>query len=216
MTASTPEDLAHAAELEGVRDQRLLAAIRAIPRADFVPAGHANRAYVDAPVAISHDQVTSQPSLIAQMIEALQLDGTEHVLEIGTGYGFQTALLATLAADVVSIERWDDMIGQARRNLARHRIDNVRLLVGDGSGGAPDRAPFGGILIAAAYPQVPAPLVPQLRLGGRLVQPIGPGGNEQVLLYHRTPNGLDYGKHLTAASFVRLHGNHGYHPGNEW
>ena len=210
MRPSTPEGLARAAEAEGVRDPRLLDAIREIPRAGFVPAEHADRAHVDAPIPISHDQVTTQPSLVAQMIDALRLTGIEHVLEIGTGYGFQTALLGRMAAHVVSIERWDDMIEQARHNLARHAFANVQLLVGDGSEGAPDHAPFDGILVAAAYPEIPDPLVRQLRVGGRLVQPVGSGGHEQVVVFHRTPSGLDSGEHLTAASFVRLHGRHGY------
>ncbi|MGH3950906.1 MAG: protein-L-isoaspartate O-methyltransferase family protein, partial [Pseudonocardiaceae bacterium] len=139
---SSPEDLARVVRDKGVHDERVLAAIEATPRAQFVPAERAGAAYIDEPIPIAHGQVTTQPSLSARLIEGLHLTGGEHVLEIGTGFGFQTALLAGLAADVVSIERWPDMADEAGRNLARHGIHNVALLVGDGTCGVPDRAPF--------------------------------------------------------------------------
>jgi protein-L-isoaspartate(D-aspartate) O-methyltransferase len=206
----TPAELASEAQARGVRDERVLAAIRAVPRADFVPPQHAAVAYVDEPVPITHGQVTTQPSLSARMIEGLRLTGDEHVLEVGTGLGFQTALLAALAADVVSIERWPDMVERARRNLAKHRIQNVRLLVGDGSLGAPELAPFDAVIVSAAHPDVPQPLVEQLRLGRRLVQPIGEGGNEAVVAFERTAQGLERREELTLARFVRLYGRHGF------
>lgn len=204
------EDLVRAIRLAGVVDERLLQAVRATPRAGFVPADCVGVAYEDRPLPLGHDQVTTQPSLSARMIEGLCLTGDEHVLEIGTGLGFQTALLARLSADVVSIERWPDLMHSARGNLARHGIHNVQLLVGDGSGGVPDSAPFDAILVSAAFPQVPAPLVEQLRLGGHLVQPIGPGGQEQVISFQRTPAGLERLQVLTLARFVRLHGRYGF------
>lgn len=113
-----PDDLVAAARAAGVRDRRVLAAMRATRREDFVPAGHRDVAYTDRPVPISHGQVTTQPSLQAMMLAALELAGGESVLEIGTGYGYQTALLARLAARVVSVELWPDMAEHARRNLA--------------------------------------------------------------------------------------------------
>lgn len=207
---SSPDDLAEAVRARGVRDERVLAAIRAVPRADFVPPERVGSAYLDEPIPISHGQVTTQPSLSAQMIEGLRLTGTERLLEVGTGLGFQTALLARLAAEVVSIDRWPDMVEQARDNLARHGIDNVRLLVGDGSLGAPEHSPFDGIMVSAAFPDVPRPLGEQLRIGGRLVQPIGPGGHDVVVVFRRTADGLERGKELTLARFVRLYGQFGY------
>ena len=207
---STPLELANEVQARGVRDERVLAAIRTVPRADFVPPNHAAVAYVDEPLPISHGQVTTQPSLSGRMIEGLRLTGVEHVLEVGTGLGFQTALLATLAADVVSIERWPDMVEQARRNLTRRGIRNVRLLIGDGSLGAPELAPFDGIIVSAAYPEVPRPLAEQLRVGRRLVQPIGAGGNDTVVEFERTAHGLERREELTPARFVRLYGRHGF------
>ncbi|MFH8476729.1 protein-L-isoaspartate O-methyltransferase [Streptomyces sp. NPDC018000] len=128
--AYRPEDLVRAVRAAGISDERLLQAVRTTPRAAFVPAGHQAHAYHDVPISIGHGQVTTQPSLSAVMIEGLDLSVDEHVLEIGAGLGFQTALLARLATDVVSIERWPDIAHQAQLNLARQGIRNVPT-VGD-------------------------------------------------------------------------------------
>ncbi|MBX6382345.1 MAG: protein-L-isoaspartate(D-aspartate) O-methyltransferase [Microbispora sp.] len=208
--AACPEDLVRAVRAAGVRDERLLAAVRSTPRAGFVPAKHVAHAYEDVPIPIAHGQVTTQPSLSATMIDALALTGREHVLEVGSGLGYQTALLARLAADVVSVELWPDLVRGARRNLARQGIRNAEVLVGDGSRGVPGRAPYDAVIVSAAFPTVPAPLVEQLRLGGRLVQPIGTGGREEVVLFERTVIGLEPRRLLTLARFVRLHGRYGY------
>jgi protein-L-isoaspartate(D-aspartate) O-methyltransferase len=203
-------DLVRTIVAEGIRDERVLDAFRRIPRALFVPSGQVDRAYVDVPLPIPHDQVTTQPSLVARMVEALAVAGHEGVLEVGTGYGFQTAVLARLAGFVWSVERFPDLAEWARAALARYGVGNSRVVVGDGSEGLPEQAPYDAIVVSAAYPRVPAPLAAQLVLGGRLVQPIGPGGNEEVVLFERTDEGLARRRVVTGAHFVRLHGKHGF------
>ena len=196
--------------MAGVRDERVLAAMVELPRALFVPSELAADAYLDTPLRISHRQVTTQPSLVAKMVEALALRGDEKVLEVGTGYGYQTALLAALAREVWSVELWQDMIDAARASLRAVGATNVELLRGDGTCGLPSRAPFDAIVVAAAFPIVPPPLAEQLAEGGRLVQPIGPGGHEDVRLFERNGNELVEKRSITGAHFVRLFGEHGH------
>jgi protein-L-isoaspartate(D-aspartate) O-methyltransferase len=205
-----PADLVQALRRAGVTDQRVLDAVASVDRAAYVPPEHAGSAYRDRPVPIPHGQVTTQPSLSAQMVQALHLAGTERVLEVGTGYGYQTALLARLASHVTSVERWTDLAAVAQKHLAADGIDNVRVVVGDGTEGVPDGAPYDAVLVSAAFPRVPPPLVEQVRPGGLLVQPIGPGGEEEVTLFVRTSHGLAARERLLPASFVPLYGHHGY------
>jgi protein-L-isoaspartate(D-aspartate) O-methyltransferase len=207
------EDLIRTLVAQGIRDERVLAAVRAIPRARFVPAASRRHAYDDVPLPIPHGQVTTQPSLSARMIEALALTGDERVLEIGTGHGFQTALLACLAREVCSVERWHDLADTARENLERRGVDNVHVVVGDGTLGLAEQAPFDAILVSAAFPRVPEPLAAQLAEGGRLVQPIGPGGREDVVLFVAAGGELRREELVTRAHFVRLVGAHGYGEG---
>jgi protein-L-isoaspartate(D-aspartate) O-methyltransferase len=207
-----PADLVAASRAHGVRDRRLLEAIAAVPRAQFVPPDLAAHAYEDAPLPIPHGQVTTQPSLVAQMVQALDLSSSDGVLEVGTGYGWQTGLLARLANEVWSVERWDDIARTARMHLERQGIDNATVVVGDGSAGLPEHAPYDAILVAAAFPHVPAPLVEQLADGGRLVQPIGAGGADEVILFERRGGVLERKRLLTGAHFVRLYGEHGFAP----
>jgi protein-L-isoaspartate(D-aspartate) O-methyltransferase len=204
------EDLAREIVAAGVRDPRLLEAVRETPRADFVPPGLVEQAYLDRPLPIPHGQVTTQPSLSAKMIEALELTGSERVLEVGTGYGFQTALLAHLSRSVWSIERWPDVAETARKNLARHGVRNVEVVAGDGTSGLPEHAPYDAILVSAAFPSVPPPLAEQLAAGGRLVQPIGSGGQDEVVLFEKRPGGLARRRTVTGAHFVRLYGAHAF------
>jgi len=208
----SPADLVSAARASGVEDERLLEAIAAAPRAEFVPPELAGYAYHDRPLPIPHGQVTTQPSLVAQMVAALELSPSDRVLEIGTGFGWQTALLARLVGEVWSIERWDDIARVARTHLERQGVDNATVVVGDGSAGLPEHAPYDGILVAAAFPQVPAPLAEQLAEGGRLVQPIGLGGAEEVVLFERRAGNLARRRRVTLAHFVRLVGEHGFGP----
>jgi protein-L-isoaspartate(D-aspartate) O-methyltransferase len=200
--------LVAASRAAGVKDKRVLAAIAAVPRVDFVPADYTRQADVDAPIPIPHHQVTTQPSLVARMVESLALTGDERVLEIGTGYGWQTALLAQLAREVFSVERFADLAETARAALAGR--DNVSIVIGDGSDGLAEHAPFDAILVAAAYPSVPAPLADQLAEGGRLVQPIGHGGDEDVVLFLKGRGALQRVRSISGAHFVRLHGRHGF------
>jgi protein-L-isoaspartate(D-aspartate) O-methyltransferase len=200
--------LVEAARAAGVQDERVLAAIAAVPRSGFVPAEFAGHADADSPIPIPDGQVTTQPSLVARMVEALSLTGDERVLEIGTGYGWQTAVLARLAREVFSVERFADLAETARAALAG--CENVVVVVGDGSEGLPQHAPFDAILVAAAYPSVPVSLVEQLAENGRLVQPLGPGGAEDVVLFEKRRGALRRVRSLGGAHFVRLHGKHGF------
>jgi protein-L-isoaspartate(D-aspartate) O-methyltransferase len=202
--------LVAAARVAGVRDERVLKALGAVPRSAFVPEQLVGLAHHDEPLPIPHDQVTTQPSLVARMVEALALEGSERVLEVGTGYGFQTAILARLAAHVFSVERYADLADAARASLAREGVRNVTVVVGDGSAGLPRHAPFDAILVSAAFPTVPPPLVEQLSEGGRLVQPIGRGGSEAVTLFQREGGRLVARQDVTGARFVPLVGRHGF------
>ena len=204
------EKLVAAARRAGVDDPQVLDAMRRVPRAAFVPLDQVALAYEDLPIRIPHGQVTTQPSLSARMVQALRPAGAGHVLEIGTGYGYQTALLAKLASFVTSIERWPDLAEMARHHLATQKIINVRVVDGDGTEGLSAEAPYDAILVSAAFPEVPEPLVDQLRVGGRLVQPIGSGGEERVTVFRRIPDGLVSLGVVADARFVRLYGRHGY------
>jgi protein-L-isoaspartate(D-aspartate) O-methyltransferase len=204
------EPLVAAATAAGVRDRRVLDALERVQRAAYVPAHLRDRADVDEPLPIPRDQVTTQPSLVAKMVEALALGGSERVLEVGTGYGFQTAVLARLAAYVFSVERYADLAETARENLEREGVVNVEILVGDGSSGLPERAPFDAILVSAAFPTVAPPLAEQLAEGGRLVQPIGRGGSEEVTLFQVERGRLVLSRSITGARFVPLIGQHGF------
>lgn len=182
---------------------RVSDAFAEIDRAGFVPAGSVE-VYRDRPVPIPEGQTTSQPSLIARMIEALAPGPDDRVLEVGTGYGYQTALLAKLCREVVSMDRWESLAEQARRNLAAAGIENARVLVGDGWKGCPERAPFDGIVVAAAAPEVPSAYAAQLAEGGRLVIPVKRRGSDEVTLYEKRDGRLEDVRLVAPARFVPL------------
>lgn len=209
-TVSNQEDLIRAVAAGGVRDPRVLEAVRRVPRASFVPHDVVERAYKDKPLPIGHGQVTTQPSLVARMVEALELGGSEQVLEVGAGYGWQTALLARLCSFAWTVERFADVAEAARMNLARFGVTNAEVVEGDGTKGLPEHAPYDAILVAAAFPSVPRPLEEQLAGGGRLVQPVGPGGAEEVILFEKGPQGLLRLRVVTEAHFVKLYGEHAF------
>lgn len=200
------------AAARGIRDRRLLEAMRQTPRVRFVPPEHADLADLDVPVPIGHEQVTTQPTLVAAMLDALELRGHERVLEVGSGYGYQTALLAQLAGYVWGVERWADLATVAEANLTQMGITNVQIVAGDGSEGLRAHAPFDAIVLCAAFPQVPPPLVEQLAVGGRLVQPIGSGGEEEVTLFVKQDARLVPVRRISYAHFVPLIGSYGFPP----
>jgi protein-L-isoaspartate(D-aspartate) O-methyltransferase len=203
--------LAAAAYVAGVRDERVLEAMAAVPRAAYVPADAAAAAERDRPIDIGHGQVTTQPSLVATMVEALALGGDERVLEVGGGLGYQAAVLARLASEVWSVERFSGLADAAAENLRAQGVDNVHVVTGDGTEGLPEHAPYDAIVVAAAYHRVPPPLAAQLAPGGRLVQPIGPSGHEDVTLFERRGDGaLVRVRSLTGAYFVPLQGRFGF------
>jgi protein-L-isoaspartate(D-aspartate) O-methyltransferase len=209
--APTQAELVRIVRESGVVDDRVLAAFRDVPRGLFVPPHLTDSAYEDIPLPIPHGQVTTQPSLVARMVEALSLTGSERVLEVGTGYGFQTAVLARLADSVWSVERWEDVAETARENLRRFGVLNAEVVAGDGTEGLAEQWPFDAILVSAAFPSVPGPLSEQLAEGGRLVQPLGLGGNEEVVLFERRAGKLEAVRSVSHAYFVRLYGKHGFH-----
>jgi protein-L-isoaspartate(D-aspartate) O-methyltransferase len=182
----------------GIRDERVLAAMARVPREAFVPAGARRHAYADAALSLSHGQTISQPYIVALICQALQLHGGERVLDVGTGSGYQAAVLAELAREVVSVERIPALAAQARRNLSAAGYD-VDVRVGDGSLGVPDRAPYDAIAVAASAPDVPQPLYDQLVVGGRLVLPI----DESLVSVTRTASGRRT-RFLSPARFVPL------------
>lgn len=173
----------------GIRDVRVLAAMRKVPRHRFVPASEEQRAYEDRPLPIGHGQTISQPFVVAFMSQALALSGSERVLDVGTGSGYQAAILGELARKVWSLEIVAPLAASAGERLRALGHENVHVRCGDGYQGWSEHAPFDAILVAAAPDHVPQPLVDQLALGGRMILPVGKGEQDLVLL-RRTPTGL--------------------------
>lgn len=193
----------------GIRDPRVLEAMRAVAREDFVPPEYIDRAYDDGPLAIGREQTISQPYMVALMTQALQLSPNAHVLEIGTGSGYQAAVLARLVRDVTSIERIPALANAARARLKRLGVSNVMVIEGDGSGGWPDGAPYDGIIVTAAAPDLPTLLTDQLADGGRMVIPVGGRRKQMCLLVQRTGPRIET-REMTACMFVPLRGAHGW------
>ncbi len=192
-----------------VSDERVLAAMGAVPRHEFVAAEFRSRAYEDAPLPIGEGQTISQPYMVAAMTAALRLSGGERVLEVGAGCGYQAAVLACLAKEIFTIEYRDQLGAAAAERLSRLGYPNVHVHCGDGTLGLPELAPFDAILVAAAAPAAPAPLLAQLAVGGRMVVPVGDVENQELQLIER---GHDTFRRIMLEScrFVPLVGAHGW------
>lgn len=189
----------------GIRDRRVIGAMATVPREEFVPPALSSEAYADNALPIGRGQTISQPYVVAAMIEALELTGSERVLEVGTGSGYAAAILGELAAEVYTIERHQELAESARRRLEERGYDNVTVRFGDGTLGWPERAPFDAIVIAAGGPEIPAVLRKQLKPGGRIVAPVGPHHAPQALLKEtQRPDGSFDRETLGAVRFVPL------------
>jgi len=193
----------------GIRDERVLSAMEEVPRHLFVPQEIRRLAYADEPLPIGEGQTISQPYIVAEMTAALRLSGTEKVLEIGTGSGYQTAILARLCREVVTVERIPSLSAEAERRLATMGIRNVSYVVGDGSLGCPANAPFDRILSAAASPSIPDPWLDQLSEDGIVVLPVG-DRFEQALTRVTRSGGRSVTEVLGGCRFVPLLGVHGF------
>jgi protein-L-isoaspartate(D-aspartate) O-methyltransferase len=194
---------------KGIRDLAVLRAFDLTPRHAFVPTGVRHRAYEDAPLPIGSGQTISQPSIHARYLELLQLKGTERVLEIGTGSGYQTVLLSHLVAQVFTIERIAVLYSMARDAIARAGAKNVSMLLGDGTVGWREYAPYDAILVSAGGPSVPEPLVEQLADGGRMLVPVGPLEEQTLKLVTKRGAGIET-RDVAPVRFVPLYGSHGW------
>ena len=193
----------------GVLNPRLLAIMESVPRHLFVPADDLPWAYADGPLPIGYGQTISQPYIVALMTELLQVESTHRVLEVGTGSGYQAAVLGQMAAEVHTVEVIPELAAQAARTLTDLGYTNVHVHAGDGSLGWLETAPYDGILVAAAAPSAPQPLLDQLADGGRLVIPVGSRGFQQLEVWRRTGQEFERQVNL-AVAFVPLRGEHGW------
>jgi protein-L-isoaspartate(D-aspartate) O-methyltransferase len=194
----------------GIHDERLLAAMYKVPRHEFVSRQNWGEAYADHPVAIGEQQTTSQPYMIAAMIQAVQIRPEDRVLEIGAGSGYQTAVLAELASQVFAVERFESLADAAGKTLERLGYRNVKIVAGDGSLGFPEAAPFDAIVVSAAAPRIPPALIEQLARGGRLVIPVGDSQQQVVQLVQRDQEGNVTVRTLEGCRFVPLIGQQGF------
>jgi protein-L-isoaspartate(D-aspartate) O-methyltransferase len=193
----------------GIRDARVLAAMARVPRERFVPAALRQSAYEDRALPIGRGQTISQPYMVALMAEALELGGDERVLEIGTGSGYEAAILAELCEKVVSVERIEDLGTEARRTLRGLGYRNIEIVVGDGTLGYEPQAPYDAIVASAASPGIPRSLVEQLRRGGRLVLPVGEEELQTLVRIRKGDEGLRE-EYLGECRFVKLIGEQGW------
>lgn len=194
----------------GIRDERLLAAMSTVPRHEFVSQQNWNEAYADHPIPIAEKQTTSQPYMIAAMIQAAEIKPEDRVLEIGAGSGYQTALLAELASQVFAVERYASLAETAQKTLDRLGYRNAKIVTGDGSLGLMESAPFDAIIVSAAAPRVPQALLDQLAVDGRLLIPIGDSEQQILQLVQRNADGTTSVRTLEGCRFVPLIGEQGF------
>jgi protein-L-isoaspartate(D-aspartate) O-methyltransferase len=195
----------------GIGDERVLAAMGRVPREEFVPERYRGRAYSDSALPIGEGQTISQPWIVAAICQALALDGSERVLEVGSGSGYSAAVLSRLAAEVIGIERYESLAAEARRAIDDLGVGNVELLVGDGSRGLPERAPFDAIAVHATAPAPPRTLLGQLADGGRLVVPIAADSADLLTVFERRGDELRR-EEIGPCRFVPLIGEEGFGP----
>ena len=201
--------VSHQIQQRGISDQQIVQAMQTIPRHKFVPTAYEKYAYEDKPIAIGLDQTISQPYMVALMTQLLQLKPDNSVLEIGTGSGYQTAILAELSDHTVTIERHQSLSTQACKQINQLGYTNIEFRVGDGTLGAPDKSPFDSILVTAAGPSIPEKLLSQLNVGGRMVCPVGKRDVQELLVIQRNKNGITSHKH-SKCKFVPLIGKEGW------
>jgi protein-L-isoaspartate(D-aspartate) O-methyltransferase len=208
-TAQRREMVERQLRKRGIRDARVLDAMLAVPRHEFVPEEFRGQAYDDKPISIGEGQTISQPFIVAAMIEAMELKGNEKVLEVGAGSGYAAAILSRLAAMVYTVESRPNLATAAHERLARLGFADIAVHTGDGSAGLKEAAPFDAILVAAAAPLVPQPLIEQLAEGGRMVIPIGDEQTQELVLMRKS-NGEIHSRTLHHCSFVPLIGRYGF------
>ncbi len=197
----------------GIKDERVLEALRKVPRHLFVDEHQRMNAYEDHPLPIGEGQTISQPYIVASMTEALKLDGSETVLEIGTGSGYQTAILAELAARVYSVERVPSLTGKSRKVLDSLGYNNVLIRLSDGTLGWEEYAPYDRIIVTAGAPSIPEPLTDQLKPGGILVIPVGSNTLQELTRVTKGEDGTLTEERLGGCVFVKLLGKHGWEAG---
>ncbi|HEY4901220.1 MAG TPA: protein-L-isoaspartate(D-aspartate) O-methyltransferase [Terriglobales bacterium] len=195
----------------GIRDERVLAAIGKVPREAFVAPEFAREVYADGPLPIGEGQTVSQPYMVGAMVEALELQPSDRVLEVGTGTGYEAAVLGELAAEVWTIERHAELADKARQILLQLGYGNVHVVHGDGSLGLPEQAPFNKIVVAAGAPQAPPSLIAQLAEGGTMVVPVGNRVEQQLLVARKIDGQMVVSRHVLCC-FVPLLGAEGWEP----
>ncbi len=194
----------------GIKDQRVIEAMRKVPRHLFLDEALWPQAYEDHPLPIGEKQTISQPYIVALMTEALKLKGNEKVLEIGSGSGYQTAILAELAEQVYTIERIPTIAKQARKIFDKLHYNNIVLTIADGSSGWKDHSPYDGIIVTAASPSTPKPLLEQLAIGGRFVIPIGTEAGQELMVYEKIAENEFKQEDHGGCRFVKLVGEYGW------